>query len=211
MLYLYYISPKNAYKIPSTPTSLFFVTFEYPESATASIMSSPITTLQQVMDPRSYPDGASSKLFNGVPRRETLQENSAQPGAVDDYQQARTKIIQDLVLNITRLAWQECSGFPSSQSRGALLGALDDLKLAVESPTDTVLRLVYQVKLYSIESLLFEIMCFMNANCSITAPSECSSAYSCRNGPFPSAFRSTTKPNQKFRSKRSPTCSRYWQ
>lgn len=112
-------------------------------------MSSSMATLQQVVDPRSYPDGASSKLFNGITQRETLPEDSALPNAVDDFQQVRTKTIQDLVLNITRLAWKECSGFPSSQSRGALLGALDDLKLAVESPTDTVLRLIYQVRLFS--------------------------------------------------------------
>lgn len=108
-------------------------------------MSSSLSSLQQVVDPRSYPDGASPKVLNVVPQSETLPEDSILPNAVHDYQQVRTKTIQDLVLNITRLAWKECSGFPSSQSRGALLGALDDLKLTVESTTDTVLRLIYQV------------------------------------------------------------------
>ena len=111
----------------------------------ASSLSKSKSTLQQVVDPRSYPDGGPSKVLDGVPRHETLSEGAVLPNAVDDYQQVRTKKIQDLVLNVTRLAWQECSGFPSSQSRAALLGTVDDLKLAVESTTDTVLRLIYQV------------------------------------------------------------------
>lgn len=95
-------------------------------------------TLQQ-LDARSFPGGAPAKAF----KREALPNELVQN--VDEYQELRSKKIQDLVLNVTRLAWQECSGFPSSQSRAALLETLDDFKLAVESTTDTVLRLIYQV------------------------------------------------------------------
>lgn len=102
------------------------------------------STLQQVTDSRSFPDGDHGKSLNEVPH-ETPHEDSVLLNAIDDFQQARTKTMQDLVLNITRLAWQECSGFSSSESHASLLGALDDLRLAVESTTDTVLRLIYQV------------------------------------------------------------------
>lgn len=134
------------------------------------------STLQQVMDPRSFPDGAPHKALNGVPN-ETLHEDSVLPSAIDDFQQARTKRIQDLVLNVTRLAWQECSGFPSSESRVFLLGALDDLRLAVESTTDTVLRLIYQVCPFFVS--LNEMLIFQSK-----ATPKCSFAHSCRNGSF---------------------------
>lgn len=131
-------------------------------------MSSSLSTLQQVVDPRSYPDGAPAKVLNGLLEGETLPEEPVLPNAVDDYQRVWTKKIQDLVLNITRLAWQECSGFPSSQSRGALLGALDDLKLAVESTTDTVLRLIYQVRLYYLKP--FNFLMIYGKRCILNTP-----------------------------------------
>lgn len=134
------------------------------------------STLQQMIDSRSFPDGDHGKSLNEDPH-ETLHEDSVLPSAIDDFQQARTKTIQDLVLNVTRLAWQEWSGFSSSEVRGSLLGALDDLRLAVESPTDTVLRLIYQVCPFSVS---LNGMLIVQPK----ATSKCSSAYSCRNGAF---------------------------
>lgn len=67
-------------------------------------MSSPLSSLQQAVDLRSYPNGASPTVVNGVPEGEILPEDSILPNVVDDYQQVRTKAMQDMVLNITRLA-----------------------------------------------------------------------------------------------------------
>lgn len=64
-------------------------------------------------------------------------QKSGLPGSSQD--------ILSLAETVTQAAADHCSARFDPQTRFKLLAAIKDLQHAVETPTDTVLRLIYQV------------------------------------------------------------------
>lgn len=62
-----------------------------------------------------------------------------------------------LVEDIRQAAVKDSSSSRSSQSHFHLLRLIDQLRLAVETPTDTVLRLIYQVRLIPLSCIETQI------------------------------------------------------
>lgn len=61
--------------------------------------------------------------------------------------QLQTPHLLSLVEEIKDAALKECSSSRSATSHYRFLGLIDQLKYTVETPTETVLRLIYQVRL----------------------------------------------------------------
>lgn len=86
--------------------------------------------------------------------------------------------VLSLVEEITQLA--SSTDASSARSHFRLLGLVDQLKLAVETPNETALRLMYQVSLAA--SLRSGLVADWNA-----AAAECRSSHRHRPGPLPIA------------------------
>lgn len=87
-----------------------------------------------------------------------------------------------IILSLTDQIRQEISGEAVSpgHQHARLLQLADELKLAIETPTETVLRLIYQVSYLA--PAIFPKLLILNL---VLASRECCSAHRCRYGDLP--------------------------